>query len=186
MSDPLHSDSSFLRLPTGDRREFFKNAACALCGVAALGTPIAATLYVALEPLRTSGRGLRLKLAALTDLPDDGTPVMVQVVAENEDAWTRGAPRAVGSVFLSKTGPSSVRALHAGCPHFGCAVYWVPEKKLYQCPCHDSSFHPDGGLVREDMASPRGLDELLVEITTGEVWVTYQNFKPNQKTKEIA
>lgn len=30
------------------------------------------------------------------------------------------------------------------CPHLGCRYNWIPEKKLFECPCHGSVFDING------------------------------------------
>jgi Rieske Fe-S protein len=48
----------------------------------------------------------------------------------------------------------------------------------FHCPCHDSSFAPDGKILDPKSPSPRSLDELAVEIRKeAEIWVTFQNYR---------
>lgn len=51
-----------------------------------------------------------------------------------------------GLVFVSQTGQSG--ALSAKCTHSGCTVEWRPQAggDRLHCPCHDSSFDPNGAV----------------------------------------
>ena len=49
---------------------------------------------------------------------------------------------------------------------------------VYLCPCHNSTFALDGKISSAGSPSPRGLDELEVEIRNdSEVWVKFQNYR---------
>jgi menaquinol-cytochrome c reductase iron-sulfur subunit len=147
------------------------------CG---LLTPFISSTVAILEPLRGGRPGVKARLVPLAELPADGSPLLVSVVAERIDAWTKHPAQPIGSVFLSRLPDGTVQALHSACPHFGCVVQWTPEKRLFACPCHDSTFAPDGALAGVANASPRALDALVSEVRDGVIWVTFQNFKPNQ------
>jgi len=94
------------------------------------------------------------------------------------DAWSRTPNVPVGAVYLQRVGENKVRALNVVCPHAGCFVDYRPANGNYFCPCHNSSFALDGKILDPKSPSPRGLDELPVEVRNGtEVWVTFQNFR---------
>ena len=118
-------------------------------------------------------------LASIEDLPADGTPKLYQVVAERKDAWTKYDNKPIGSVFLRKTQDGDVVAFNSSCPHAGCSVDLNPNGKMFSCPCHESNFNMEGGIIGKSV-SPRGLDELEIDqqlLSKGEVWVTFVNFK---------
>jgi len=70
------------------------------------------------------------------------------------------------------------------CPHAGCFVEYKPAGRRYVCPCHASSFGLDGAIADPASPSPRGLDELAVEMRAGgEVWVLFQNFQAGTREK---
>lgn len=50
-------------------------------------------------------------------------------------------------VAPSPADPASYVAVEATCPHSGCTVDWKADKKLFECPCHQSRFNPDGTVV---------------------------------------
>jgi Rieske Fe-S protein len=114
-------------------------------------------------------------------------------VADRVDAWTVDPNQPIGAVYLrrvSKPGDkkAKVQAFNAICPHAGCFVAWLPEHKVYLCPCHNSAFLPDGEKTKfqgKTNPSPRPMDELKVEVRDGgEVWVQFQNYYPGLHDKQ--
>lgn len=166
-------------LPDPERRSFLKQAGAVALGAAGILTPVAIGLNSLLDPLRAKGAAHPfVKLATIDALPEDGSPRRFQVFAERIDAWTRHAMSPVGAVFLRRVGPKAVKAFNVICPHAGCHVEFVGDRKEFFCPCHNSSFALDGRVGNPSSPSPRGLDELDVEVRNdAEVWVRFQNFR---------
>lgn len=156
--------------------------------------PFAAGLFVFLDPVfkkraAPAGPAGFKRLCTLDAIPADGTPVKVALVADRVDAWTVDPNQPIGAVYLRRAGKNgaksddkavAVEAFNAICPHAGCFVAWLPEHKVYLCPCHNSAFLPDGEKTKfqgKTNPSPRPLDSLPVELRNGgEVWVQFQNF----------
>ena len=173
----------------------------ALAGIAALviGTiisliPFGAGLCFFLDPLlrRKSGgppggpsnRPFR-RVASLAALPADGTPVQVPVIADITDAWNREANQPIGAVYLRRQG-DAVECFNAICPHAGCFVAYAADRKVFQCPCHTSSFRLDGQRILPS-PSPRDMDSLKIEeekLKEGEVWVQFVNYYPGHEQRE--
>ena len=166
-----------------DRRDFLKTAACAVFGGACILPPVVAGLTVLTAPIRVAvSGGVKVKLATLDGLPP-GPPRLFAVNVERTDAWTRHERKAVGAVFLERTGERTVKALSAACPHLGGSIEYRADKKDFYCPIHDSAFAGSGAVVQPSPAS-RGLDQLEVEVNeAGEVWVVFQEFKAGTKEK---
>jgi Rieske Fe-S protein len=182
---PSHHPPHHHAPPQPDRRDFLTKAgAIVIGGGLALVAPVAG-LFVFLDPLRRkSGAGTAVKVATLDALPANGDPVQKSVLATRVDAWNRTPNVPIGAVFLEHRKDGGVRALNAACPHAGCFVEFRPSEGGFHCPCHNSSFALDGSIKDPTSPSPRGMDELPVEIRNGgEVWVTYQNFLPGKKEK---
>ena len=57
---------------------------------------------------------------------------------------------------------SGFTALSLICTHLGCTV--EPDEKGFACPCHNSSFDPDGNVTHGPAVKP--LRSLRIEITT--------------------
>jgi menaquinol-cytochrome c reductase iron-sulfur subunit len=173
--------------PTGsapDRRNFLtKAAAIVVGGLITVVAPVAG-LFTLFDPLhrKSDTRGM-VRVASLKSLPESGEPRKVPVLDTLVDAWNKTENVPVGSVYVQKTGPNSVRVLNAVCPHLGCSVGYNATSKGYFCPCHKSSFAVDGKILDPKSPSPRGMDELTAEVRDGEVWVKFQNFRKGSPEK---
>jgi menaquinol-cytochrome c reductase iron-sulfur subunit len=165
--------------PPTDRRDFITKAAAVAIGGAVVVIPTVAGLCVALDPLRRkSESGASVLVANLNSLPESGEPRKFSVLATKVDAWNRTPNVPVGAVYLQRLPDNKVRALNVVCPHAGCFVDYRSANNNYFCPCHNSSFALNGKVLDPKSPSPRGLDELPVEVRNGtEVWVTFQNFR---------
>ncbi len=162
-----------------DRRDFITKAAAIAIGGAIAVVPPLAGLAVFVDPLRRkSEAGSAVLVATLGAIPENGEPRKFPVLATKVDAWNRTPHVPVGAVYLQRLKDNHIRAFNVVCPHAGCFVDFRPTKGHYHCPCHDSSFSLDGQILDPKSPSPRGLDDLPVEIRQGsEVWVTFQNFR---------
>ena len=161
------------------RREFIAKAVSVFAGGAIVSVPMGVGVATLLGPAFKEGQGgIKIRLAALEDLPGDGSPKLYQVVAERKDAWTKYPQKPIGSVFLQKLEDGGVIAFNSSCPHAGCSVGFKSKEVGYYCPCHESIFLLDGSRG-DPCVSPRGLDSLEVDkekLLNGDVWVTFQNF----------
>ena len=182
-----------------DRREFLEKVGAGVAGGFAGLTVLGSGFYFFLDPLRRTSDDVGFtKVATLDSVPDDGIPRQFPVLADRTDAWNRFPNEPVGAVFLQRLpGETEVRALNAICPHVGCFVDFkiykedkqaeMGDKGKFKCPCHDSSFQPDGTRINpESCPSPRGLDTLRVDeekLKQGEVWVEFKNFRAGKSEK---
>ena len=127
-----------------------------------------------------------VRLSAAQSLPNDGIPRRFAIIADRSDAWNKFPQVPVGAVYLRRTGEMAVQALSVVCPHAGGFVDFVPERNGYLCPLHNSIFGLDGKIGDPKSPSPRGLDELRVEIRTGgELWVEFKNYIPGHAEKVV-
>lgn len=174
-----------------DRRSFFATVIAVVVGGLISIFPFAAGLLVLFDPLRRQGNGGGfLRIAALDELPADGVPRSFPVITDRIDAWNKFINEPVGMVFLRRDAESGVKveALNAVCPHAGCFVDFLGKESHFQCPCHDSSFAPNGTRINPDRCpSPRDLDQLAVQVRTvdgrEEVWVEFKNFRAGTPDK---
>jgi menaquinol-cytochrome c reductase iron-sulfur subunit len=163
-----------------DRRGFFKKLATNVLGAIITIVPFAAGLAVWLDPARRKAvaGGQLVRVATLQALPDDGIPRKFSVIASRVDAWNKSPESAIGAVYLWREKGGKPRAFNVVCPHAGCFVDYVAERSSYLCPCHNSTFALTGSINDPGSPSPRGLDELEVEVrNASEVWVKFQNFR---------
>lgn len=180
--------------PIEPRRGFVAQLTAIVIGGLVGVVPAAVGLATFLNPLRKSAKEKQApsgsdvdgyyRVTTLDSLA--AVPQAFKIIADRKDAWNTFPKDAIGAVFLSRTGTSDVRAFNVTCPHAGCAVDYKAAKQAYFCPCHNSSFKPDG---ERDPKSPsaRDLDSLPVKIVNGtEVWVKYQDFKTGDKEKKPA
>jgi menaquinol-cytochrome c reductase iron-sulfur subunit len=170
-----------------DRRRVLKLATCAAgggIGAATLG-PIARFLGDPAGRVTVTSPTTPLDVGDAGLVRVGGPPVRVDVVAPLvRDGWSSAQQVVLGAAWLRRTGPETVEALSAVCPHLGCAVAWDGEHQRYVCPCHKSLFGPDGGLLEGE--SPRGLDPLPIEVKGGRLQLTWQRFRIGASTRELA
>jgi cytochrome b6-f complex iron-sulfur subunit len=62
-----------------------------------------------------------------------------------------------------------IHAVNALCTHQQCLVNWQQEKSVFICPCHGSTFAPDGKYLQGPAKS--GLQTFPTKIKDGDVWV---------------
>jgi Rieske Fe-S protein len=149
------------------------------CGGLATIPPVVAGLWAFLDPLRrTRGAASFLSVADLAAIPDDGLPRQFPVIADRVDAWTGYAAEPIGAVYLRRAkGSATVEALSATCPHAGCFVEMEPAERCFRCPCHNSRFELDGGIVAPS-PSPRAMDALECRVAkNGAVEVLWAKFR---------
>ena len=112
-----------------------------------------------------------------------GKPLRVTVVGQRDDAWLRLDRVTVGSCWLVRASDvAPVRAFSTVCPHLGCGVDWNEKTGKFDCPCHASSFDLDGRCLGGP--SPRGLDELDLQVEGRDLLVRYQRFRNGTGKKE--
>ena len=171
--------------PEPKRRDFIKKSCAAIIGGLTCLVPAISGLLVFLDPLRRKTRDNdAVLIASLSSLPEDGVPRKFPVIADHTDAWNRMPRVPIGAVYLRRIGDKQIQAFNVICPHAGCFVDYDLSRKSYHCPCHNSSFGVDGKIADPKSPSPRGLDELEVEIRSdNEIWVKFQNFRAGEKEK---
>lgn len=168
--------------PVAERRTTLKMVGGVLA--AAIGLAIVVPAAILLRgPLRRRGRPVgsqRIPVASLTDVPDLTTgaaPLRVPVVASRvDDAWNRQDDVKLGAVFLGQRAGGEVLCLSAICPHAGCGVDFDVQRQQFICPCHKSTFSPEGHHM--DGPAPRDMDRMETTVQDGRVYCTYQRFRP--------
>ncbi len=162
-----------------ERRGFLKEALSVVIGGIISLVPVAAGVTVFFDPLRrnkNSGTGA-IRVATMSALQNVGVPQKFPVISSRVDAWNKYPQTPIGAVYLMKTDAKTVKAFNVVCPHAGCFVDYNADRSAYLCPCHNSSFALDGSIRDPKSPSPRGMDELKVEIRNEEIFVHFQNFR---------
>ena len=109
----------------------------------------------------------------------DGSPSLCRVVSEQQIGWAV----AQEEHFVYQLPGAERTILSTVCPHEGCSVGWNEDRKVFVCPCHDSSFAPDGSRISGP--SLRGLDPLPVREVNGVVQVQYLSFVNNTADRKV-
>lgn len=177
---------------TTPRRNVVTAVAAAIIGGFVGLVPFAAGVATFLDPLLRRKKGQAgaegpppIRVTSLDALPADGTPVQVPVMSDLTDAWNREPNQPIGAVYLRREG-DKVACFNAICPHAGCFVGYSADRKVFQCPCHTSSFQLDGERIMPS-PSPRNMDGLSVDpekLKAGEVWVQFVNYYPGKEHRE--
>ena len=173
-SDPAPTDSC-----NAKRRGLIKGLLAAGIGGFVALFPFVPGLLVLTSPLRKKRKigGQMIRITTLGALAGSDQPRRFQVIAARRDAWNKFPPEPIAGVYLAPQGDGKPpRAFSVTCPHLGCAVDYNGDTDEYQCPCHTSAFSTSGETLYGP--SPRGLDELAVEIRgEDEVWIDYKRFE---------
>ena len=170
-----------------DRRGFLAQVLAVCCGGLATLPPMAAGIWMFLSPLGRRGAAATfLPITELSSVPDDGVPRQFAVVTDRVDAWTGFASEPIGAVYLCRQkGSDTVEALSATCPHAGCFVEIESQEKCFRCPCHNSKFIFDGGIVAPS-PSPRPMDGLECRVAkNGSVEVKWERFRAGVAEKIV-
>jgi menaquinol-cytochrome c reductase iron-sulfur subunit len=180
---------------TTPRRNLVAATAATIIGAFVGLVPLATGLATFIDPLlrrkatKSGGEGPPFRrVATVAALPPDGTPVQVPVIADLTDAWNREPNQPIGAVYLRREG-DKVTCFNAICPHAGCFVGYAADRKVFQCPCHTSSFELNGERINPKTSpSPRNMDELAVDpahLKEGEVWVQFVNYYPGKEDRDV-
>ena len=123
---------------------------------AALGAPAAAYL---LAPPRAHREAEWVEAAALDQL-EAGIPQEVVFRRTRADGWKIVSEKA--TAWVLKKPDSQVVAYAPQCTHLGCAYHWEEQKQQFLCPCHSSTFSPEGAVLSGP--APRPLDRYQVRV----------------------
>ena len=130
--------------PVSSRREFLRDAAVAMAG-------IAATLGFA----RTAGA-----------LPEQFTVGATRALERVGDALTYPIPAADGALIdreaqvILVRWQNAVYAFNLSCPHQRTALRWDDGDRRFQCPKHHSRYQPDGTFITG--RATRGMDRFAI------------------------
>lgn len=182
------------------RRTFMANATLTLGGIIGLG--LAIPIVGSLLPKTGAGSGSWAaldekgwqELQTATD-----TPVKIDFTLTGKDAYLpeQQSPESVWGIKTSLDKFKKLRpdiydnpggmvkydAVYMGfallspiCPHLGCFFNWNPDAKQFACPCHGSTYTPEGAHLAGPAA--RGLDPLPMREQSGKAEVTWIRYAP--------
>lgn len=163
-----------------DRRGALRTLAIVSGAVGCGALAVPAARFLVGPALGAAGAGRWIKTLPLDALVE-GEPKRVALVADHRDAWTLEKDVELGAAWILRKG-SDVVVWSTVCPHLGCAIDKSVSAPGFNCPCHDSSFAPDG--QRLSGPSPRAMDTLASKVEDGFVHVDFQRFRQGTPEKE--
>lgn len=137
---------------------------------AGIAGPLAAAAFRFLRPATAAQREcMWLDAMPMANIKGD-KPMICAVTTTRVAGWSTTLEEQ--QVFILPA--HDRKALSSACPHEGCNVIWREESNDFSCPCHDSSFGPDG--TRLGGPAQRGLDPLPTREKDGMLQVQCQTF----------
>jgi menaquinol-cytochrome c reductase iron-sulfur subunit len=148
-----------------DRRRFLSRVSLGLAGMAAVlaGLPFVGFLFspvVRREPEAWRAVGSVDEFA-------HGDTVMVRYLDPEPLPWAGFA--GYSAAWLRRDGAADFTVFSMYCTHTGCPITWSAGARMFLCPCHGGSFHPDGRVAAGP--PPRPLERLPVRVRDGVVEV---------------
>jgi menaquinol-cytochrome c reductase iron-sulfur subunit len=146
-----------------ERRSFVELSIFGLGSViaAALGLPAVAYLFGRKAPPEATPW---VEVARVDEIPA-GQPREIVFERKRVDGWKVLNERT--SAWVMKDTQGRVLALAPGCTHLGCAYHWEPGRGEFICPCHASTFAPDGTVTAGP--APRPLDRYVTRVENGKL-----------------
>jgi quinol---cytochrome c reductase iron-sulfur subunit, bacillus type len=125
------------------RRRFLTRLSIGLAGVCAaiLGVPLVGFVVAPLfrkapDDWRTVGQVDDFEIGHTVSVAfEDPSPLPWAGITAKTAAWLR---RVSDEGFI---------AFSVHCTHLGCPVRWMPEAKLFLCPCHGGVYYADGSVA---------------------------------------
>jgi menaquinol-cytochrome c reductase iron-sulfur subunit len=164
--NPNHPPGSGAETPEEiSRRKFFRDISLIVGGCTALGLAVPAVGFI-FAPLtrrapnvwRTVGKVEAFKIGETVDVHyEDASPVPWAGVTARTAAWLR---RETADQFV---------AFAINCTHLGCPVRWLPQARLFMCPCHGGVFYENGAVAAGPPERP--LTRYPVRVANGEVQI---------------
>jgi Rieske Fe-S protein len=164
---------------TPDRPLRARRAFLLLLPFGVLGGAVASVAVAALRFLRPAGPPEEAGWHDLGPVADaaSGKPTLRRLAIAHTIGWATATEE--HSIYVLTAQPP--RVLTGRCPHEGCEVNWQEDSNHFVCPCHDSSFSPDG--ARLSGPARRGLDQLPARVQNGVLQVQYQFFENNTEER---
>jgi len=96
-----------------------------------------------------------------------GETVNVRLLDSSPLPWA--GVTAYTAAWLRRAGTDEFTAFAVNCTHLGCPVRWLPEAKLFMCPCHGGVYYADGTVAAGP--PPHALWRYPVRVHDGEVQI---------------
>jgi len=133
-------------------------AGCGVLGVPFVGFTLAPLLQKAPNVWRTVGKVADFPIGETrTVILEDASPLPWAGITAHSAAWLR------------RTGEREFVAFSVNCAHLGCPVRWLPDARLFMCPCHGGVYYADGSVAAGP--PPHGLAQYPARVEGDEVQV---------------
>lgn len=145
------------------RRRWLAMMSATVSGVAAIAiaTPI---LGLILAPLWKRAPRLWREVGSVNDF-GIGSTVEVTFADSSPLPWAGVTART--AAWLRRIDETTFVAFAANCTHLGCPVRWLPDAKLFMCPCHGGVYDEAGRVTAGP--PPRPLAKYDVRVRDGRV-----------------
>jgi menaquinol-cytochrome c reductase iron-sulfur subunit len=71
------------------------------------------------------------------------------------------------AAWLRRADEDTFQAFSVNCAHLGCPVRWLPDARLFMCPCHGGVYYEDGSVAAGP--PPHPLSRYLVRVAGDDV-----------------
>ncbi|MDE3178470.1 MAG: Rieske 2Fe-2S domain-containing protein [Acidobacteriota bacterium] len=96
-----------------------------------------------------------------------GSTVEVSFLDPSPQSWS--GVTAKTAAWLRRESEQEFVAFSIVCTHLGCPVRWLPEARLFMCPCHGGIYYANGNVASGP--PPRPLPRYPVRIQNGDVQI---------------
>jgi menaquinol-cytochrome c reductase iron-sulfur subunit len=141
-----------------ERRGFHLTVIYGIWGLITGALAIPAGIYLMLPP-KARKKSDWVEAGDIAELKPKAPEEMV-FRRTRQDGWKITSEKT--SAWVIKTDDDKVIAFAPQCTHLGCAYHWDEQKQNFLCPCHTSTFGPDGKVLSGP--APRPLDRYEVKV----------------------
>jgi menaquinol-cytochrome c reductase iron-sulfur subunit len=127
-------------------------------GVPVVGFVVAPLLHTTPDLWRPVGKVSDFKV---------GETVAVKFMDSSPLPWA--GVTAETAAWLRRSTETEFEAFSVNCAHLGCPVRWLPDAKLFMCPCHGGVYYQDGEVAAGP--PPHALPRYPVRVLGDEVQV---------------
>ena len=145
------------------RRRFLERLTVGLGAGATVVLAVPATGFIMAPLLHHDPQAWR----PVGDVQDFQVGQTVAVRFEDASPLTWAGVTARMAAWLRRDSEERFIAFSINCTHLGCPVRWLPQAKLFMCPCHGGVYYQDGSVAAGP--PPKPLTRLPVRITAGRV-----------------
>lgn len=140
------------------RRSFLTKISVAMGGLGAaiVGLPVVGVL---ISPVVRRDEDAWRDVGAVSDFPI-GDTISVNYLEPDALPWAGFA--AESAAYVRRVAEQQFTAFSIYCSHTGCPVRWIPNARLFLCPCHGGVFDDNGAVTSGP--PPRPLDRFPVRV----------------------